>query len=272
LEKEEVRKMKEGISKYATYINYLGNSCIGRVCDLSNESFVSAISRPTFGTRIYRRQIVNEARSEISEVEDSIPSTRVRELAKTLESDSLVSYGWLPREENVYDIIFEGSPNESAVISARRIPLPLFKVSLHGASWNCELTLPTSAFEEWYTEYLLDTQTEEISGIEVQRRDAVALECVSAKVFEQIKVWGIGNQVETALGIVREIFRSLRGHEVAISTDPEIPGRKRIRIILTVSGEPEQVLEDEIRFKKRLYSTLGVEECEPITITYKWEE
>ncbi len=245
-------------------LGVISNS-VGRSYGFPNEFAVSDTSRPMFEPRIRCHQVGYEARPEVSEVEDSIPSTRVREPAKTLESDSLVSYGGLYGEENVYDIIFVGSPTETAVISARRIPLPLFEVALHGALWGSELVLPTSAYGEWDIEYFLDAQPEEITG-------SAVLECVSAKALEQIKVWGIENQVETALGIVRETFRSLCGHEVAISTDPEIPGRKRVRIILTVSGEPEQVLEDEICFKKSLYSTLAVEECEPIAITYKWEE
>lgn len=256
--------MPEGISNYVTPVNYPSNPWIDRGNYSLYESTVSDIICLSFESKSFRYQIGYEVSPELSKVEDYVPGTRGRELAKTLESDSLVSYGWLPREENMYDIIFEWSPTESAVMSARRISLPLFEVPFHGVSWSRELTLPTSAVEEWFTEYFLDAQPEEITG-------AAVFECVSAKVLEQIKVWGVENQVETALGIVRETFRSLYGYEVAISTDPEIPGRKIIRITLTVSGNPEDVYKDERRLKNRLYSVLDNKALELIAIVYHWE-
>ena len=144
---------------------------VGRSYGFPNESAVSDTGCPRFKPRIRRQQVGYEARPEVTEVEDSVPSTRVRELAKTLEGDSLVLYECLSGEENVCDIILKWSPDiiikwsptKSAVISARRIPLSLFEVSLHGASWSCELTLPISASGEWDTEYFIDAQLEDIA-------------------------------------------------------------------------------------------------------------
>ncbi|MCK4795231.1 MAG: hypothetical protein KAV87_66490 [Desulfobacteraceae bacterium] len=115
--------MKEGIFKRTAYANYLGSSQVGRACDLSNEAIVNVISCPASERKNYRYQIVDEARPEVSEVEDSIPSTRVREPANTLESDSVVSYGWLSVCESMYNNIWEWVPAESTDISSGRIQL-----------------------------------------------------------------------------------------------------------------------------------------------------
>lgn len=91
-------------------------------------------------------------------------------------------------------------------------------------------------------------------------------------VLAQTEKWGITDQVHAAFDIATEIYRSLRSIEVSVSIDPEIPERERIRITLAVVGAPEEVFEDELRFKKQLYLAVGVEACELITITYKWED
>ncbi|MBA7659406.1 hypothetical protein ES703_67384 [subsurface metagenome] len=246
--------MPEGISNYVTPINYR-NPCIARG--------VSDIICLTSEPKSVRHQMDYEVRPEVSKVEDSIPSTRMREIVKTLESDSLVSYGWLPVVESVCDIIIEWLPTEDMNILARRTQF--LEVPFRGASWSPELTLPTSVFGEWFTEYVLDAQSEEITG-------AAVLECVSAQAIEQIKVWGIRDQVETALGIIQDTFQNLRAYEANIGTDPEIPERKRLRITLTVSGTPEEVFADELRFKEWMCSTLDIKACELITITYHWEK
>lgn len=86
----------------------------------------------------------------------------------------------------------------------------------------------------------------------------------------QIDEWGIKNQVYKALRFIEETFRSLSELGLNISTDPEIPERKRLRITLTVSGSPADVFEDELRCKELLYSAVDLNACELITFTYKW--
>lgn len=115
--------MKAVISKYTTPVNYLGNFWVGRDSDLSNKSIVSAISCPASEDKNYRYQIVDEARTEITKVEDLVPSTRVREHAKTLESDLLVSYVWLSGGERVWNLSWQWVPVESTDISSGRIQL-----------------------------------------------------------------------------------------------------------------------------------------------------
>lgn len=152
--------MPEGISNYVTPVNYR-NPCIARGNDFLYESTVSDIICLTSEPKSVRHQMDYEVRPEVSKVEDSIPSTRVREIVKTLESDSLVSYGRLPVVEGVSDIIIEWLPTEDMNILARRTQF--LKVPFRGASWSLELTLPTSVFGKWFTEYVLDAQFEDIA-------------------------------------------------------------------------------------------------------------
>ena len=92
------------------------------------------------------------------------------------------------------------------------------------------------------------------------------------EVFCEIETLGLTNQIYKARRIIRETCRTLNADKVSISTDPEIPERKRIRITLTVSGTPKEVFADEVRFKEWMYSNLDIKVCELITITYEWEK
>lgn len=100
----------------------------------------------------------------------------------------------------------------------------------------------------------------------------VSIEYTSKEVLQIITRWGIANQVNDALNIIKETYTTLHIVKLSISTDPEISERKRIRIELTVSGSPEEVLKEELCFKKQLYSNIDLRACELITITYNWEK
>ncbi len=86
----------------------------------------------------------------------------------------------------------------------------------------------------------------------------------------QMDKWGIKDQVNKVPEIIRDTYRSLNKIELTISTDPEIPERRRVRVTLTVTGKPEDVLGDEHQFKEWMYSTLDLKVCELLTITYNW--
>jgi len=92
------------------------------------------------------------------------------------------------------------------------------------------------------------------------------------EVLLQVEEWGIEDQVFTAIQLAEATFRNMRSYDIRLSTDPELPNRKRIRIILTVTGSPEKVFEDEIRFKEKLYSNIDAMACELINISYNWEK
>ena len=66
--------------------------------------------------------------------------------------------------------------------------------------------------------------------------------------------------------------KTLKKIEVYIEHDPEILDRKTIRFGLTVSGEPETILQNEALFKQRLRSSINRRTRELITVTYVWEE
>ncbi len=117
-----------------------------------------------------------------------------------------------------------------------------------------------------FTEMLQAEATRE----RVKKDVRTVLETIPSKVSSQIEKWDLTNEVCTALRIIDDTYRTLQAVQVSISTDPEIRERKRIRITLTVSGNPEDVFSDELQYKGQLYSTLDIQVCELITTTYRW--
>lgn len=115
--------MPEAVSNNIASVVYPSNLWINQDDDFPHASFVSDTICLTSDVRGCRYQISYETSPEISEVEDAIPSTRVREGAKTLEGDVLLSYGWLSDNESVCNIILTWPPADSTDISARRIQL-----------------------------------------------------------------------------------------------------------------------------------------------------
>lgn len=95
---------------------------------------------------------------------------------------------------------------------------------------------------------------------------------VSSEVRHEIEKWNLDKEMDTALAIIRVTYRTLDAIEVAVTRDPEIPERKRIRITLIVSGNPEDVFSDELQYKGQLYSTLDIQACELITTTHRWRD
>ena len=116
--------------------------------------------------------------------------------------------------------------------------------------------------EEWSEVSTFEEEVEEIS---------TEVPCVIESGAElQMDKWRIKDQVDKVPEIIRDTYRTLRKIELTISTDPEIPERRRVRVTLTVAGKPEDVLEDERQFKEWMYSSLDLKVCELLTITYNW--
>jgi len=124
----------------------------------------------------------------------------------------------------------------------------------------------SAKLEDWYAPVEIDEIVME------QVAEEAAQIYIAEEVCLEIKELDLENEVDTALFIIRETYRTLGAGRVIISKDPEIPGKKRVKIILTVSGTPEEVFKDELQFKEHLYSALDIEDCELITVTYKWED
>ncbi len=135
------------------------------------------------------------------------------------------------------------------------------------------LNLVDLAVKKGNVRYITRLDKTEIEGWGIC--EEIAQVAVSAyipkEVSLEIKKLGIKNQVDDALSIIRTTYKTLIAVGVSISTDPEIPNRKSIRITLTVSGEPEEVFKDERRLKDSLFSILGSKALELITISYHWE-
>jgi hypothetical protein len=80
------------------------------------------------------------------------------------------------------------------------------------------------------------------------------------------------DDLEAAISLAQETYFTLNKIEINIEHDPEIVGRKTIRFTLTVSGEPDTVLENEALFKKHLRGSISSSARELITVTYSWEK
>lgn len=80
------------------------------------------------------------------------------------------------------------------------------------------------------------------------------------------------HDLETSIKFAQETYSTLKKIEVYIEHDPEILDRKTIRFGLTVSGDPETILQNEALFKQCLRSNINRRTRELITVTYGWEE
>lgn len=88
----------------------------------------------------------------------------------------------------------------------------------------------------------------------------------------EIEKEGLEKELCNAVMIARATLRNLHAIEITVAYDPEIPGRKTFRMVFTVSGSPVDVLADEGKFKKQLYSILDARARGKITVTYRWEK
>jgi hypothetical protein len=96
-------------------------------------------------------------------------------------------------------------------------------------------------------------------------------DCAPEEVIREVVKWRIASQVDKTLVMINDVYRTLHDVAVSVSVDPEVPDRRRVRAVLTVSGTPEEVLKDELLLKQRMYATLDLKACELIAITYNWK-
>ena len=260
--------MPEAISNCVTPANYLGDAWIEQSYDCPEESAASLTIRPSSDRRIYGQQTFCGAKAEVSEVVTSVPSAGMREHAKTLESDLTTFREHQSEVWSATATFFESLQTENADISVRRTLVP--GVYSRGVSRVRELMSPANSFGEWLTDVLVLNVPKD-GTIHVQSRGRSLLEYASAPVIAQIREWGIQDQVNKALAVIPNTYRTLRETVLNISEDPEIPDRQRLRVTLTVSGTPEEVFEDELRFRDWVCSELDTKAGELITITYEWE-
>lgn len=95
---------------------------------------------------------------------------------------------------------------------------------------------------------------------------------LTPEVRREIAEENLEKELCNAIMFARRTFRNLHAIEVAVAYDPEIPGRKTFRMVFTVSGSPLNVLADERKFKKQLYSILDARARGKITVTYNWKK
>ena len=263
--------MSKGISNYAPSVNYLGTPWIGRDSEFQDEPAASAVSNPRLESRRCGYQTIYEVRPEVSEVvEDSVSSSRAKELMKTLESDLQVmdeplstAWGMMINFSSKWRSI------EGTDISAQRIQPQ--EPPGGQLSSVCVFTFTTGESSAWIAELLLSAQPEEDVCLGATIEAVVGLEYASAQVIEQIEAWGLKGQVDKAFETVKEMYRTLRRVCISISEDPEITDSKRVLLALRVSGTPQEVFENELSFKEQLHSITDEKDCERITIAYEWE-
>jgi hypothetical protein len=94
---------------------------------------------------------------------------------------------------------------------------------------------------------------------------------VAPDVIKKSKANGWWDELNAGIVLAKTTYTTLKKIELFLEKDPEILDRETIRFILTVSGNPEQVLEEESKFKKHIRSKIRQHTRENITITYYWE-
>jgi hypothetical protein len=94
---------------------------------------------------------------------------------------------------------------------------------------------------------------------------------VARDVIEKSKANGCWGELNVVIELAKATYATLKKIELLLEKDPEIPDRETLRFILTVSGNPEQILEEESKFKKHIRSKIRQHTRENITITYCWK-
>jgi len=114
------------------------------------------------------------------------------------------------------------------------------------------------------------------ASLQEQQRTSKALRnipvAIHPEVVREAEEETLTDDLETSIELAQETYSTLKKIEVYIEHDPEILDRKTIRFGLTVSGDPETILQNEALFKQRLRSSINHRTRELITVTYVWEE
>lgn len=94
---------------------------------------------------------------------------------------------------------------------------------------------------------------------------------VARDVIEKSKANGQWGELNASIKLAQATYTTLKKIELLLEKDPEIQDRETIRFILTVSGNPGQILEEESKFKKHIRSKIRQHTRENITVTYYWK-
>jgi hypothetical protein len=123
---------------------------------------------------------------------------------------------------------------------------------------------------ENYSRFLKTSATGVISG-HIPEPKIDVLVRVARDVIGKSKANGSWGELETTIELAKATYNSLKKIELILEKDPEIQDWETLRFIFTVSGNPEQILEEENGFRKQIKHTIRQDLCEKVTITYYWK-
>lgn len=126
-----------------------------------------------------------------------------------------------------------------------------------------------TAFVEEETEFGYNT-TGVINGYIFKPTISVP-DMISPEVVAESEANGWTDELEKAIELAKTTYTSLKKIELLLEKDPEITDRETLRFIFTVSGNPEQILEEESKFKKQIRNTIRQQIRDKITVTYYWK-
>jgi hypothetical protein len=134
------------------------------------------------------------------------------------------------------------------------------------------ITSPLSILREQmkHSVYVICNLTGVINGYIPEPKIDVLVR-VAPDVIKKSKANGWWDELNIAIVLAKTTYTSLKKIELFLEKDPEIPDRETIRFILTVSGNPEQIIEEESKFKKHIRSKIRQRTRENITVTYYWK-
>lgn len=184
---------------------------------------------------------------------------------KTFEGQSLVPVISESYEQHISERIFIAYVSSNSSVTEDRIPLAI------DFSEQDNRFFPDFAEIKKWTNFILIGSDPIIWEDTSQEQTEIPIEYALPDVLLEIQKENLQDAISSAITISREVFRNLHGINIGIAYDPEIPGRRTFRMVLTVSGNPVDVLDDERKFKKQLYPILDARERGEITITYRWE-
>jgi len=185
---------------------------------------------------------------------------------KTLEGQSLDPVIAESSEQHILERIFKAYVSSNSSFTEDRVILVIDFPEQYR-----QFSPDFFEIKKWVTQVITGSY-QRIRKDTSQERTEILLEYALPDVLLEIQKENLQDEISSAITISREVFRNLHGINIGIAYDPEIPGRKTFRMVFTVSGNPLNVLADERKFKKQLYSILDARAREKITVTYNWKK
>jgi hypothetical protein len=110
------------------------------------------------------------------------------------------------------------------------------------------------------------------TDIGTQWKHPVVVETPSDQVMQAARQMGCVTQLEAALDTIPRVYTTLRSVRTCIMEDPELEDCSGVRMLLSVYGPADTILEDEQSFRDIMYTKFGAPAFVNLMIGYEQAE